>query len=145
MGEEKTAGSAEERILNSLMSPKDSIDIPLIPIRLISESYNPKKISELTIQHGFQNELGYLADLALEIAEKKGFKEKITDLKLVVNTLYSHLQEGLRTLYKNLPFGYVEKKKEKMDDRMKKWGIITSIDYDELSDYIEDYLIKEAA
>lgn len=145
MHKEKKAINVEEGILNNLKSPTDSIDIPLVPIRLISESYNPQILSELAIKHGIQNELGYLADLALEIAEKKGFKEKIDSLKLIVDKLHTNLQAGIRPLYKNLPPGYVERRKEKMDDRMKKWGVVTSIDYAELSDYVRDYLIKKAA
>ena len=101
------------------------------------------------MKEGQQNKLGYLADVALELAdihELKGIEDKKEALRYVSTELekkksveYEHLSPIVFEFFRE----HDEKKYKDKDKLRRKWKIITDLTSEELDDYMDIYITRK--
>ncbi len=148
----KVESGLEELIVGNLVDNKeDARYVELIPVQLLekSNSYDPKKLVELALEQGQQNRLGYLAELALELAEihkLEGIEEKKDALRYISAELESRMSSTYSNILSGLPeFAqeFDEERYKDADELRKKWKMITDLTPERLDDYMDIYLTRK--
>ena len=150
--EARVESGLENLIVGNLVDDKGNARyVMIIPIQLLekSNSYNPQRLVEISLEQGQQNRLGYLVDVALDLAEIHGL-EGIEDKKEALRFISTELEKRRSTEYTNLSSGLDEfwqkYDTERYKDKgllRKKWKIITSLDSEELDDYMDIYITRK--
>ena len=150
--EARVESGLEELIVGNLVDDKgNGRYVKIIPIQLLEKDndYDSKKLVEIALKEGQQNKLGYLADVALELAdihELKGIEDKKEALRYVSTELekkksveYEHLSPIVFEFFRE----HDEKKYKDKDKLRRKWKIITDLTSEELDDYMDIYITRK--
>ncbi|MBS3082887.1 hypothetical protein J4454_03000 [Candidatus Pacearchaeota archaeon] len=125
--EARVESGLEELIVGNLVDDKgNGRYVKIIPIQLLEKdnTYDSKKLVEIALKEGQQNKLGYLADVALELAD-------IHELKGIEDKKEAFFRE------------HDEKKYKDKDKLRRKWKIITDLTSEELDDYMDIYITRK--
>src|SRR3989344_2352158 len=150
--EARVESGLEELIVGNLVDDKgNGRYVKIIPIQLLEKdnTYDSKKLVEIALKEGQQNKLGYLADVALELAdihELKGIEDKkealhyiSEELKKRKNPEYINLSSNLHEFWQKYDMGKYKNK----GALRKKWKVVTSLDAEELDDYMDIYITRK--
>ncbi len=141
----------EEMIVGHLVDNQENARyVQIIPIQLLESynSYDPQLLINLALKERQQNRLGYLVDIAIELAEihelkgienkKKSLRHISSELEKKMNQKYDNLLSCLSESWQK----YDEEMYKDADELRRKWKIITDLTPDSLDDYMDIYITR---
>jgi hypothetical protein len=111
----------EQLIAEILVSCPDARFIESVPILMLKNKFSKFKLAELAIKEGIANKIGYLAEIAQFIAERKGIKKDFGDL---IKYLENSKGTEITTLSGAKDSISIEFYRHTTPERLKKWNLL---------------------